>query len=527
MVATLGHFLQRLTVATLALAVLAAPAAAQPGARGAPEIRALWVDAFHAGIRSAAEVDALVTTARRANLNTLIVQVRRRGDALYAKSFEPPLDDPNYDPSFDGLAAVIEKGRAAGLHVHAWINAMPVWRNEPPPRDPRHVFNVHGPEAQGRERWLTASRSGGVLFPVGYFLDPGHPDVAEYLTRVYLNVVREYDVDGIHFDYIRYPETETALPRGADVGYNETALARFHAATGRTDVPEPGDEQWIRWRRLQVTNLVRRVALEARALKPGIFVSAATIPWGAPPRREADFANVAPMQRVFQDWHSWLREGLLDFAAPMHYARETDDRVRAWFDGWLRWDKDHAHGRRIVIGVGAYRNEPRHTLAQIARARRAGAGISLYSYASPKNPPPGDAGGTRVEPPSANDPGAHGVDRFAFLAEPQGAPAPTKPPFEAPAPHPSFPWRDRPNRGALIGRFETRAFEGYALRLRPVGGFSFLRSSVIVHTDANGWFGASSLRPGRYRVTQPSAPAARPVEVVVRAGSTTRVPIDD
>ena len=100
-----------------------------------PEIRALWVDAFHAGIRSPEEVERLVDTAAEAHLNTLFVQVRRRGDALYLKGVEPPLDDPAYDPSFDALAAIVEEGHRAGLEVHAWVNAMPTWRDETPPRD--------------------------------------------------------------------------------------------------------------------------------------------------------------------------------------------------------------------------------------------------------------------------------------------------------------------------------------------------------------------------------------------------------
>ena len=119
-----------------------------------PELRALWVDAFHEGIRTPQEADALVAAAKRANLNTLFVQVRRRGDALYTKGVEPPLDDPAYDPSFDALANIVEAGHRAGLQVHAWVNAMPAWRDEAPPRDARHVFNRHGPSASGDENWM-------------------------------------------------------------------------------------------------------------------------------------------------------------------------------------------------------------------------------------------------------------------------------------------------------------------------------------------------------------------------------------
>src|SRR6266540_1434839 len=164
----------RRAVVLLFLLASAAPARAQ-------EFRALWVDAFHEGIRSAREADDLVAAAKRANLNALFVQVRRRGDALYTKGVEPPLDDPAYDPSFDALAYIVDAGHRGGLQVHAWINAMPVWRDEAPPRDPRHLFNRHGLTASGDDNWLTASPAGDRKFPVGYFLDPGHPAAAEYL----------------------------------------------------------------------------------------------------------------------------------------------------------------------------------------------------------------------------------------------------------------------------------------------------------------------------------------------------------
>ena len=497
----------------------AGPAAGQDAGLDPPEVRALWVDAFHAGIRSPAEADELVAAALRARLNTLFVQVRRRGDVLYLKSNEPPLADPAYTPGFDALAYVIERGHRAGLSVHAWVNAMPVWRNDAPPADPRHLFHRHGPGQPGDDNWFTATPAGDHLFPVGYFLDPGHPAAADFLAGVYVSLVRDYDIDGIHFDYIRYPETEERLPRGAAVGYNAVSLRRFQAATGRHDVPGPGDEQWTMWRRQQVTHLVRRVALEARAAKARIIVSAAVIPWGAPPAGERDFADTAPMQRVFQDWHAWLNDGLIDIAVPMNYARETDDRVRGWFDGWVRWEKAHGHGRAMVAGLGAYRNTPAHTLAQVARARVATSmqrllGVSFFSYASPVLP---DEVRPATEPPSLADVAAVGVDRFAFLAD-GVASAPAA--FARPAPFPTLPWVAQPDTGAIAGQTAVTTGTAHAL-VRRAGWF---RRTTRVDVDGNGWFGVARLRPGRYRVQiDHGGVRTAPAWVTVSAGQVTRV----
>lgn len=484
----------------LLLAGAAAPAHGQ-------ELRALWVDAFHEGIRSAREADDLVAAARRANLNALFVQVRRRGDALYTKGVEPSLDDPAYDPSFDALAYIVDAGHRGGLQVHAWINAMPVWRDEAAPRDPRHLFNRHGFTAAGDGNWLTASPEGNQKFPVGYFLDPGHPAAAEYLTEIYLNVVRHYAVDGIHFDYVRYPETDRALPRGAAVGYNAVSLARFQRATHRTDIPPPGDEAWMAWRREQVTHLVRRVSIEARALNPRIVISAALIPWGRPPTNERDFEDAAPMQRVFQDWHRWLKDGWLDLGVPMNYAAETDDRVRGWFDGWIRWEKRHAHGRSVAVGIGAYRNAAANTLAQVARVRAVDrghrvAGMSFYSYAVTGAPAPGA-----------------GVDRLAFLAdEAAGA----RGAFAATADVPEMAWIARPGRGWLAGTVRAGApggNDGLVVAVTRKRWWPF-SATTRVRTDGNGYFGLAKVKPGRYRVSV--AGSARALDVRVVAGQVAR-----
>ena len=500
-----------------------------------PELRAMWVDAFHAGIRSPEEVRQLVADATRTHVNTLIVQVRRRGDALYTGGLEPPLDDPNYDPSFDALANVIEAAHAAGLQVHAWINAMPVWRDEAPPKDPRHVFNQHGPDAAGEDCWLTGGRDGAKKFPVGYFLDPGHPAARDHLVSVYLDIVRRYDVDGIHFDYIRYPETEgPALPRGADVGYNPVSVARFQRATGRTDVPAPDDEAWIGWRRQQVTQLMRRISIEARAIKPRIKVSAAAIAWGRPPSSLADFENVAPMQRVFQNWQGWLAEGLLDLAVPMNYAREHDERVRGWFNGWIAWEKRYKAGRQLAVGVGGYLSAPEGALAQIARVRAPDGthradGVSIFSYYQPSMapPPPAGAAAPAVVPgstPTARTPAPPPAapDRLDYLVRgAAGAPAA----FTGPARVPPMPWIERPTHGLIAGTVtgaDGGAFEGLTVRIRRTGWF---RRTMKTATDANGWFGMTKLAPGKYSVGLEDANGrALPdrVEVVVTPGRVAR-----
>jgi uncharacterized lipoprotein YddW (UPF0748 family) len=480
----------------------------KPLAAAAPEVRALWVDGFNPGVRTREEAEQLVTRAKQAGFNTLFVQVRRRADALYNSSVEPSIEDFPIDAGFDPLQNIIELAHREGIEVHAWINAMTVWKNQAPPRAQNHVLNVHGPAQTGRDNWLTANPQGQFLFPVGYFLDPGHPDAMQHLVDIYTSVARNYSVDGIHFDYIRYPETEGArLAQGAPVGYNPVSVDRFRRATGRTDTPAPGDPQWIEWRRQQVTQVVRRVYLEVKTINPRIKVSAATIAWGKPPAKEQDYASSAPMQLVFQDWNGWLKQGFLDMAVPMNYARESDAKSRGYFDGWISWEKQHKYGRQLVVGVGAYLNSTEGTFAEVKRVRqpvggRSADGISFFSYSN-------------FQRGEAKSNGASTTSLHAGQLAP----------FSAAAVVPKADWIENPERGWVAGTVRDangKALDGAVVEVRRAGAALFRHKDTIL-TDGNGFFGTSGLKPGRYETTLRTAGARIRSTIEVTPGKVARV----
>ena len=334
---------------------------------GPPQYRAIWVDAFHDGIKTPKQVDKLIADAGRGNVNTLIVQVRPSGNAYFNRSIEPRSSDPGLSPApYDPLAYVLEKAHAAQprLQVWAWLNTYAVSRAS-------QVFKQHGQE------WGNRTANG----VTGGYLDPGNPDVERYTHDVFVDLVRSYDVDGLHFDYVRYPE-------GGDWGYSPAAVARFDADSGRTDVPYPADPAWQQWRRDRVTELVRSVYHDATAIRPELVVSAALIAYGRGPANEDEWRTTRTYGEVYQDWRSWLGEGILDVGIPMNYDSDWNPRQANWFDQWTSWEKDNQGGRRLMIGVGAFLNYPENSLAQMQRALAASAaghqaaGIAIYSYAS-------------------------------------------------------------------------------------------------------------------------------------------------
>ena len=389
-----------------------------------PELRAVWVDAFHDGFKTPQQVDDLVAWARRANLNALFVQVRRRGDAYYLKSFEPRAEDPALTPGFDALQYLIEKAHQGPqrLQVHAWLATLPIWwQRDTPPAAPNHAFNLHGLDAAPDQTWLMYRDDGQAWAgnDVGgiYYLDPGNPDVQAYTTEVYLNLLRNYDVDGIHLDQVRYYEGDPGR-----WGYNPTSVARFNAQFGRDPAtqPAPDDPEWITWRRDQVTALVRRIYTDAKAIKPQIAVTAAVVTWGRGPVSASDWLKQAPYASVLQDWRAWLQQSIVDYLLPMDYYRENGEQA-TWFDNWTQWQVTYGGRRNVVLGLGSYLNSEDGVLSQLARARALGPmGIALYSYAVP----------------DADLEGASTEDRLSFADELRAV-------FSRPAPVPLLPAASR------------------------------------------------------------------------------------
>jgi len=330
-----------------------------------PQYRALWVDAFHDGMKSPAQVEKLVADAHRANLNALIVQVRKAGDAYFNRSDEPRATDITGPPDFDPLAYVIKLAHAAvpRIEVHAWLNTFFAGESS-------QVYLRHG------DAWGNRADDGSTS---GY-LDPGVPEVQTYTHKVFMDVAQNYDVDGLHMDFVRYP--------GLGWGYTPESLSLYALETGTQGVPWSGDERWQSWRRARVTGFVRDLHDDLKREHPNVKLSGALICFGGGPLTPADWPRTSAYSSVFQDWKDWLSKGYLDFGVPMNYDSDWSGLEKGWFERWLNFEKDSGFANRVVTGVGAFLNYPEETLAQITRALAPSAngnrvlGIAIYSYGS-------------------------------------------------------------------------------------------------------------------------------------------------
>lgn len=355
------------------------------------EVRGLWVVRFT--MTTEESVRAMVWRADAAGFNTLILQVRGRGDAYYTSRWEPRAEGVVGPPGFDPLALAIEEAHARGIAVHAWVNTHLVGDPRALHPSPDHIVHRHPdwlavPAELGRTlhgldprepRYLDAlvtHAAANSATVEGLYTSPSHPAVRERVYSVWMDLVERYDLDGIHFDYVRYPS--------ADYDYSAGALERFRAwvaprlsparyaelgAAARSDpyafadaLPGP----WSEFRRTHVDELVERIYHGVKARRPQVVVSAAVVPDPDEAARER-----------FQDWARWLRAGVLDVAVPMAYT--ADD---ATFEEQIVAARDVAGEReRVWAGVGVYRNTFDGTLDKIELARRRGAGgVVLFSY---------------------------------------------------------------------------------------------------------------------------------------------------
>jgi uncharacterized lipoprotein YddW (UPF0748 family) len=326
----------------------------------AEEFRGLWVDAWGKGFKTPQEVTELVDVASGANLNALLVQVRKRGDAYYNSTIEPRARGISHD--FDPLADIIAKAHAKGIEVHAWLMLCDTWHvpsTTPPPSG--HVYLTH-PE------WLTESDAGSTLFDgSNIFLDPGNVQVRDYLKSIVLDIATKYAVDGIHLDNAQYPSRHA--------GYNDASLAAFKLAFGRSDDPAWDDMDWCKWRGDQVSALVSGIYDAVTSVRPSVKVSMAVSP-----------NELEIHKRFFLEWKSLLQAGRLDFVVPMMFTAEPGSLFETLVSDTMK----SSYGSHIYIGQGTWQSGADLAIQQLAQVRALNApGFVLFDYSALVSGPAG------------------------------------------------------------------------------------------------------------------------------------------
>ena len=346
---------RRLTLLVLSLSVLAGydTACGQSQAGSAQtltapptirrEFRGVWVASVQnidwpsqPGLSTQEQKDELLGILDRAvalRLNAIILQVRPAADALYASPYEPWSEylsgrmgqAPN--PWYDPLEFAVTEAHKRGLELHAWFNPYrahhPSGRSRP---SANHISVTH-PEL--------VKKYGSMLW-----MDPGEPEVRELTTRVILDVVQRYDIDGVHIDDYFYPYKEKDR-RGRLIEFPDATSFRKYRRAG-------GDLSKDDWRRANVDTLIHEVYVRIKAVKP--WVKFGISPFGLwrpgyPPQADG-FDSYA---EIYGDSRKWILNGWADYFTPQLYW--PIDRPGLAYPVLLQWwVSQNVKGRHIWPG---------------------------------------------------------------------------------------------------------------------------------------------------------------------------------
>ena len=387
------RFLARLFAAALSILLWPSLGAGQ----SSDEVRALWV--IRTSLTSPQSIEAVVRAARDHRFNTLLVQVRGRGDAYFNDGVEPraaslALQPPQFDP----LQALVTSAHAEGLDVHAWVNVSLVASASDLPSSRNHVVYRHPewlmvPSDLADDMAQMEPRSPAYLGTLsrwtrehidtveGLYLSPLTPGAAEYLAEVVADLTHRYPLDGIHLDYVRYPTSAFDYSRSAMEEIRADVRPHLHpdeqlrmdarARVRPTSYADHYPERWSALRRSRLTSLVMRLRTVVKRRRPDAVFSAAIVPDEHDARTER-----------LQDWRTWLEGGLLDAVCPMAYTQDV-----GLFESQIASVRAIAGPIGVWAGIGAYRLSPGQTIDRIRTARRLrAAGVALFSYDSLTDP---------------------------------------------------------------------------------------------------------------------------------------------
>ena len=341
-----------------------------------PEMRAFYVATFDLNTQS--KCDTIIANALARNVNAVFVEVRGRADAYYYPNREDstyPNNEPRGElytisPSdFDVLQYFIDKLHNASprIEVHAWCTTFNSWNRSTAPSSPDHVYNAHS-------AWITENEAGTTYtWESDAPLDPGIPDVQDHIYNVFMDIVRNYDVDGIHFDYIRL--------LSANSGYDSVAKAQFLVETGWNYDTQNGsgqlDEVYKAWRRDQIAQLVQRVHSQTMLEKPWVEVSGFLV----------NFAGTDSITYLGQGYNWWVAHGAIDVLHPGCYSSSVSGTQDDWDHYVSRLaENGDENTRPIVAAIGDYLLEDANENAQAVTTLRSNSrvpdGFNFFDYGS-------------------------------------------------------------------------------------------------------------------------------------------------
>ena len=318
-------------------------------------------------------IDEMIQFAVLNRFNNIVIQVRGRGDAFYNSRFVPK-SSLIKDLDFDPLAYVLPAAKEKGLKVHVWLNAYLLWSSSVKPIQNEHLANTkiewidHNQLQNKSLKELLIDNKNRKNGFEGIYLSPGHPNVNKYLLKVFKELVDEYDIDGIHLDYIRLHDQ--------GYGKNPYAIANFRKynnSNNQIDVlslDHYSSQEWNDFLRKSITELVSDTKDMIMLSNSKIELSAAVKP-----------SLYEARERFSQEWDVWLVAGYLDKAFVMNYAADLKifaANIDIMYDNLPKKYRD-----RVVVGIATYNQSAEEALTKVKYAKVTRfSSVAFFSYNS-------------------------------------------------------------------------------------------------------------------------------------------------
>ncbi len=294
-------------------------------------------------------LEEIFDSIKAKNLNTVYFQVRGNGYVLFRSSYEELSPRIAINPNifvYDPLKYAIKLARERSLELHAWVNVLKVYgtRFNAKPQSVQHLVNKH-PE------WLYKVVENGIT---SYWMNPALTEVREYIVKLISELVNNYDVDGVHLDFLRY----------SNIQINDGKTESF------------GDEGIGNWRRNNITRLLEEIYYNVKKINPVVEVGVTPIGIN---KNTLTIRGMEGYNEVYQDAEEWVAKGIVDYLAPqIYWDIENVPKFEDVLNQWLEIGK----GVNLVAGIAAYKNEVKSQIEKILEIVRGkyGTGSAFFRY---------------------------------------------------------------------------------------------------------------------------------------------------
>lgn len=305
------------------------------------EMRAAWVStvfnidwpsksSYGNVTRQKNEYIRLIDNLKSTGINTIIVQVRPESDAIYKSSINPwsrfLTGRQGQNPGYDPLEFIIQESHKRGLKVHAWFN-------------PYRASIYDDKSSTASTNAIKKHPDWTIHYGGKWYYDPALPDVTRYIADTVGEVVRNYDVDGIHFDDYFYPGQ--AFP-------DDASYRRFGRGMNKGN-----------WRRNNVNNMVKTVRDRIKSIKPEVDFGISPAGIWKNKSSDSNGSNTSGGESYYNqhsDTRYWIKNKLVDYVAPQVYWRIG--HPKADYETLVRWWSDQVSGTnvKLYIGQGIYKS---------------------------------------------------------------------------------------------------------------------------------------------------------------------------